>query len=61
MQTLNRLPEDVAHEVAGKLQDMVRINGIKKLAPLHFDVALKIVHCHLLADTIAWYKYMRGV
>ncbi len=55
-----KLPEDVAIEVAVKLQDMIRINGIKKLEPLHIDVACKIVHNQLLFSSIQWYKYMRG-
>lgn len=58
---MNRLPSDVAYEVAHKLQDMIRINGIKKLQPSHFDVAHKIVHANLLADTIAWYQWIRGI
>lgn len=56
-----RLPIDVAQEVACKLQDMIRLNGIKKIHQLHVDVAYKIVQANLLADTITWYQYMRGI
>ena len=55
-----KLPEDVALEVASKLQDMARINGIKKFHPYHIDAACKIVQCYLLHDTIQWCRYMRG-
>ncbi len=51
-----KLPEDVAYEVSTKLQDMIRINGIKKLQQLHIDIAQKIVDCNLLADTIKWMR-----
>lgn len=55
-----RLPEDVALEVASKLKDMARINGIRKVAPLHIDAAHKMVQATLLYDTIQWYRYMTG-
>ena len=55
-----RLPEDVALEVAVKLQDMARINGITRFHPYHIEAAHKIVHCHLLYDSIQWLRYMRG-
>jgi hypothetical protein len=55
-----RLPEDVAIEVASKLKEMARINGIQRFQKLHVDTAHKIVQCHLLFDTLQWHKYMRG-
>ncbi len=55
-----KLPEDVALEVASTLVKMARINGIKQFKEVHIDAACKIVRCHMLADTIQWYRYMKG-
>lgn len=55
-----RLPDDVAEHIARKLQDMVRINGIKKIQPYHLEFACKIVNYQLMADT-ALLKSLMGV
>lgn len=55
---MKRLPVDVAHEVALMTQKLTK--GIKVEA-WHVDTAFKIVQANLLADSIAWIQFMRGV
>ena len=39
---------------------MSGFNGIKSFNEVHVDIACKIVRANALADTIQWYRYMRG-
>lgn len=55
-----RLPEDVAIEVANKIQDMVRLNRIVRVQPLHIEMAHKIVNTNLFADSIMWLRIITG-
>lgn len=53
-----KLSKDVAHEVA-LMTKRIACSGFENDAHVQ-EVAEKIVKARALADTIEWYKYMRG-
>lgn len=57
---MKRLPIDVAQSVAVVIKQISKDAYTEKHSDTH-AIAEAIVKCHLLADTIAWKKYMVGV
>lgn len=51
---MNRLPADVAHEVAAYIAS----NDIHNPHPLTVEYAVNIVRMYLLKDTFAWMKFI---